>query len=71
LTSWFCADRFARTANLDVLPDRKVFFFVTQWRMRVAPALVLRNGDREKLAGIASAIISSLLPGPINCVMSI
>jgi hypothetical protein len=50
-------------ANLDVLPDRKVSFFLTQWRMRVATALALRNGDREKLAGIASAIISSLLPG--------
>jgi hypothetical protein len=71
LTSWFCADRFERTANLDVLPDRKVSFFLTQWRMRAAPALVLRNGDREKLAGIASAIISSLLSGPINCMMSI
>jgi hypothetical protein len=29
LTSWFCADRFARKANLDVVPDRKVSFFLT------------------------------------------
>jgi transposase len=55
LTSWFCADRFARKANLDVLPDRKVSFFLTQWSMRVAAALALRNGDREKLARIASS----------------
>ena len=34
---------------------RKVPFFLAQWSMRVAAALTLRNGDKEKLARIASA----------------